>query len=349
MKRGFFALLLLAACYCTAVAEFPSLSLDSIATWGKFPRFCVNTYRWGDEFFNGYDTSYVVGTGYKFNGKITSDSWTDGYHFILPNSKSIMMRSHASTTVGFYLTYLALSVGYDANIRQIFGGERDARKRWRFGFNCMLFAAEFYYVRNNSGTVITHFGDRKQPERIRLAFNDLDTFTWGVDAYYFFNHKRYSEAASFNFSRIQLKSQGSFYTGFSIYTQKLNFNFSKLPAEMRDQLPTSWKDFRYNVHTHNYAVRLGYGYNWVFHRGWCLGITESPIIGIRSGFVNSDISKVSFSLYNRTGLSIVWNHKRWFAGGMAKFDFAIVNDKETTYAGGTLSGEAVVGFRFNIW
>jgi hypothetical protein len=34
-----------------------SLALDSVATWGKFPRFVVNTYRWGDKFFNGYDAA----------------------------------------------------------------------------------------------------------------------------------------------------------------------------------------------------------------------------------------------------------------------------------------------------
>ena len=52
-----------------------SLALDSIATWGKFPRFCVNTYRWGDKFFNSYDSAYVEGTGYKFNVKFKTDSW----------------------------------------------------------------------------------------------------------------------------------------------------------------------------------------------------------------------------------------------------------------------------------
>ena len=50
---------------------------------GKFPRFVVNTYRWGNEFFNGYDTTYVQGTGYKFSAKITADSWMDGYSFVL--------------------------------------------------------------------------------------------------------------------------------------------------------------------------------------------------------------------------------------------------------------------------
>ncbi|MGM9872585.1 MAG: hypothetical protein ACI30X_03930, partial [Muribaculaceae bacterium] len=36
-----------------------SLALDSIAEWGKFPRFCIDVYRWGDKFFNSYDSTYV--------------------------------------------------------------------------------------------------------------------------------------------------------------------------------------------------------------------------------------------------------------------------------------------------
>ena len=43
-----------------AQAEF--LSLDTIASWGKLPRFCINTYRWGDKFFNGTAHANVVGT-----------------------------------------------------------------------------------------------------------------------------------------------------------------------------------------------------------------------------------------------------------------------------------------------
>ena len=54
-----------------------SLALDSIAEWGKFPRFCIKKYRWGDRFFNSYDSTYVVGTGTKFNVKFKTYSWVD--------------------------------------------------------------------------------------------------------------------------------------------------------------------------------------------------------------------------------------------------------------------------------
>ena len=326
-----------------------SLNLDSIATWGKFPRFCVNTYRWGDKFFNGYDTTYVVGTGYKFNAKVTTTTWTDAYRFELPNDKYIVMLSEPSVSAGLYVTYLAVSAGYDVNMSKIFGSQSKVRKRWRFGFNCMLFAAEVYYINNDAGSKIRRFGDKNDHMRYNVPFHGINSTTWGIDAYYFFNHKRYSEAASFNFSRIQKRSQGAFYTGFSIYTQKLDFDFRGLPHEMMMQLPSSWKDYHYRVNTHNYAIRIGYGYNWVFHRRWVLGVSESPIIGIRKGFVNSDIEKVSLSMYNRTKLSLVWNSGRWFFGATGKIEMALINDKETTFASAVFSAEATFGFRFNLW
>lgn len=105
-------------------AEAISFNLDSIAEWGKFPRFCVNTYRWGDKFFNSYDSTYVVGTGTKFNVKIITDSWLDYYRFTLPENQYVDLVSDPSTSIGAYLTYLAVSVGYDINISNLFGESR---------------------------------------------------------------------------------------------------------------------------------------------------------------------------------------------------------------------------------
>lgn len=345
-RRIIIVLSILLVATAASSAHAISFDLDSIASWGKFPRFCVKTYRWGSDFFNGYDTTYVQGTGYKFNAKITTDSWLDGYNFRLPDGQNIMMNSDPSTSMGLYLTYLAVSVGYDVNLSKIFTGVDRSRQRWRFGFNCMLFAAEAYVIRNDVGTTLKRFGDEKH---LNIPFNGINNYTWGIDAYYFFKHKRYSEAATFNFSRVQKRSAGSFFTGISIYTQKLDFDFSTLPEQLRDQLPAHWHDYHYRVNTHNYALRAGYGYNWVFAPKWVFGVSESPVVGVRKGYVNSDIKKVSVSLYNRMKMSVVWNSGRFFFGAIGKFDVAIVNNERTTYAGGVLSGEAVFGCRFNIW
>lgn len=330
-------------------AHAMSFDLDSIAGRGKFPRFVVNTYRWGDHFFNGYDTTYVKGTGYKFNSKIISDCWLDGYNFILPNNKLISMHSTPSLSTGVHLSYLAVSLGYDINITKLITKETRSRQRVRFGFSCMLFNLEAYYLYNDISVNINRFGAREKPKWISIPFDGIDNRTWGVDFTYFISHKRYSEAAAFSFSRIQQKSAGSFLVGFSYAGQNLNFDFTTLPPDLRAQLPDYWPHFSYKINALNYCLRFGYGYNWVFHRNWLLGASITPYAGIRVGHVTGFDQRRSFSMFNHTKLSLVWNNKKLFAGMVFKSDIALVNDKRCTFAGDILSAELLFGYRFNLW
>lgn len=325
-----------------------SFALDSIAAWGKFPRFCINTYRWGDRFFNTYDSLYVKGSGYKFNVKATSDSFLDFYGFSLPNKTRVDMLSDPTTSVGAYLTYMAVSVGYDINLSNLFRTPSSARSRYRFGFDCSLLSVETYIENNQIGTKIRRFGDNTD---INMPFNDIHIKSWGIDAYYFFNHKRYSQPAAFSFSRIQKRSQGSFYAGLSVYSQNYDFDFNSLPADMQQQLPSWWDNRHYKVKTRNYGLRFGYGYNWAFAPKWLLSVSISPTVGVRHGFVNSETEEIDLSLYYRARFSIVWNSVsgRWFAGAIGKLDSAIINDRQTTFMGHDMSFSAAVGYRFNLW
>lgn len=326
-----------------------SLALDSIAEWGRFPRFCIDVYRWGDKFFNTYDSAYVVGTGYKFNVKLKTDSWTDFYNFNLPDNMSMVMTSGPSTSAGIYLTYLAVSAGYDVNVSKLLTGKNQKRSRFNFGFNCSLLSVDWYYVRNDVGTTIRRFGKRGSRYSTDVPFDGINTSEWTLQACYFFNHKRYSQAAAFNFSKVQEKSQGSFYAGLALSNQRYSFDFNYLPQEWLEHLPPTWPDNSYNVDTYNYAIRLGYGYNWVFAKHWLLGVSESPIIGLRRGRINSGHIKDSFALANRLTFSVSWNNHRWFAGAVGRFDSNIFYDKSSTFMAALLTFEASVGYRFNIW
>lgn len=329
-----------------------SLALDSIAEWGRFPKFCVDTYRWGDKFFNSYDTAYVDGTGYKFNIKLKTETWNDQYLFNLPDNYRMEMFSDWNTSAGFWLSYLAVSVGYDLNVSKYFGGSDKARKRFNFKFNCALFGADFYWITNDVGSNIKEFGPKNDMQKLNIPFDGINNTVFGVDTYYILNNKKYSRAAAFNFSKIQKRSQGSFFFGLSYWRQKFEFDFNRLPQDIIKDLPQSWEDNGYIYYTdnHNYSIKAGYGYNWVFAHKWLLGVSESPMFGIKRGYINDyNEIKTYCSLSNRLQLSIVWNSRPWFAGIIATADNTLVYDRNHQLMTGIYNIEVSAGFRFNLW
>lgn len=346
--------ILLAVISLTAVcprANAFSLALDSVAEWGKFPKFCVNTYRWGDKFFNSYDSTYVKGTGYKFNVKAKSEFWLDNYVFQLTDNYRMTMTSEMNMSGGFYLTYLAVSLGYDYNIGKIFNIGETTRRRFNFRLNCALLSADLYWVTNDVGTNITSHGHKGDRVSCNIPFAGINTSMFGVDTYYFFNNKRYSRAAAFNFSKIQLKSQGSWFLGLSYWTQTFTFDFNGLEDKIISSLPAEWAEngYIFNINNHNYAIRGGFGYNWVFARHWVLGVSESPVIGLKYGTVNGGHSKVSLSLFNRAQMSVVWNNRRWFAGIILSADNGFYFDRKQSLLNGIFNTEISAGYRFNLW
>ena len=146
-------LMVLTAMVCVAVpGKALSFALDSVAEWGKFPRFCVKTYRWGDRFFNSYDSAYVKGTGYKMNVKLRTNSWIDDNRFLIDHDCKVEMRSPSTNTIGFDITYLAVSLGYDFNINKLFGGVDRRKSKFNFDFTCALFTASLYSILKSATT-----------------------------------------------------------------------------------------------------------------------------------------------------------------------------------------------------
>ncbi len=333
-----------------ASAEF--LSLDSIAAWGKFPKFCIDTYRWGDKFFNNYDSTYVQSSGYRFNIKTKIDSWVDLYNFRFDNGYKMMFNSRPSTSMGLWLTYMAVSIGYDMNVSQIFGANNGARKRFDFQFNCALFGAELYKITNDAHMKITRLGEPGSTQKVNIDFSGFHSESSGINLYYFFNHRNYSQAAAFSYSKIQVRSAGSLYAGFSYWSQEYDMDFTDAlgDSEMGSILQSEWGN-KYRVSDNNYAIKIGYAYNWVFHKGWCLGVSEAPTIGIKTGYINdTDNTHTSFTMSNRLKASIIYNHnKRWFFGFVGTIDSGLIYDDAHAFLSNTFSAEASAGFRFNLW
>ncbi len=349
LRRLIFTLCLVAAASATP-ARAISFDLDSIASWGKFARFCINTYRWGDTFFNGYDTAYVKPTGYRMNVRAKSDNWLQSYSFRLDNDMTMDLVSTPSTSLGVYLSYMAVSMGYDVNISKYFMGATNVRKRFDLQFNCSLFAASLSYLDNNSTTTITNItqNDHKMFEDIK--FKGVEARTLMANLFYFFNHKRYSYAAAYSFGRKQVRSAGSFFLGLEYWNQNYNFDFSYLPEWITDKFPHEWEGHVYKVNTKNIGLKAGYAYNFVVSRNWMLGVSESPTIGVSKSLIRTTVhNKWSVGFTNHAQLSAVWNNRKWFAGAIGRLQTSLAYDRQSVLINNYADLELTIGYRFNLW
>lgn len=292
---------------------------DTTIVYPKFLQFCVDTYNWADRTFNSYNPEYVVGTGRRWKAYIKNDNFSDNYAMHFHDRLPIRMLSDITCTVGAHLSYMAVSVGYTLDFSNIIGNKPSNLKKFEFNFSCALFSAEAYYSENNGGSKIRHFGDYENGKWITYDFRGLSLKTFGLDAYYFFNNKKYAQGAAYNFSKIQKKSAGSLIAGITISNQDIYMDFSTLPIEMQQYLPTEQRKYRF--HYNDFDLMVGYGYNCVMGKHWLFNITGLPAIGFKHNFADSvDGEGEIFSMKIKGKLSFMYNLGDFFAGLIGKVD-----------------------------
>ncbi len=292
---------------------------DTSVIYPRFLGFCVNVYNWADRTFNSYDSEYVEGTGKRWKAIVKSDNWSDGYAMNLRHDMPITMTSDIYCSLGFYLQYMAVSVGYSLDMSNIIGNKPMLHKKFGAGFNCSLFSIEVYYHENTGGAFLRTFGDYKKGKWLHEEFPGVSVIKYGVDAYYFFNHNRYSQGAAYNFSKYQRKSAGSFIIGFNYGNHNISLDFERLPENLLPYL--NIPNQKYRFHYHNFCLMGGYGYNFVFAKNWILNATAMPMVGLNRSFLDSLEGKQDMlSLGVKAKTALTWNIQNFFLSVQAVFD-----------------------------
>lgn len=312
----------------------------------KFARFCLKVYNWGDRTFNSYDRRYVVSTGknWKIIGK--SYNWAQCYLLTFSEKESIRMISDIYCDIGAHLCFMAVSVGYDFNANNIFGQPASTRSNFEFNFTCALFAANYQRTSTKGGTRITQFGTFDLGKKGYFDFDGVSQSGYGLDLYYFFNHRKYSQAAAYCYSKYQLKSAGSLIMGFNHTHQEVDLDFSMLPAVMLDNLPGDHD--HYNFKHNNYDVMCGYAYNWVLKpRKWLINGTILPSVGYKHSYEGStEGRKNMFSANIRGMFSVVYNNRSLFVSLSGRFDGHTYFGEGYNFFNSTESVTLNVGARF---
>ncbi len=159
----------------------------------------------------------------------------------------------------------------------------------------------------------------------RLSFSGIKAGITGFNAYYIFNHGRFSYPAAFSQSTQQKVSCGSWMAGLGYTKHSLELDYERLQQLIDDKLPNyniqldSGLMFR-NVSYNDYSLSGGYAYNWVFSRNWLFAASgqmalaykksEGDVVGEGSG--GFDFHNLNIDAIGRFG--VVYNNMRWYAG-----------------------------------
>lgn len=313
----------------------------------KFLRFAWRVYKWGDKTFNSYDTSYVVSTGKNWKLIYKSNIWSDNYRGE-PSVENmhVDMRSKLAANMGLQLSFMAVSVGYTLGITNLINGEKVSNKV-DFSFTCARFAAEAYYMENR-GTVTVRVRGRTDGEKWNATLREFSGFhrkAYGMRAYYFFNNRRYAQAAAYCFSKYQKRSAGSFIAGICLQHRDMGINMEEFPPFVLDQIPPGQEmpHFLYN----DYCLMAGYGYNWVLGTKWLVNLTVAPYVGYRHLLATQNVDRASaWSVNMRVRMGAIYNHKKYFVGLQNYGDFHRYKSEKNYFIGSLLDFTALVGIRF---
>ena len=317
---------------------------DSTMGYPKFVMFCYKTYVWGDRTFNSYDSAYVQSTGKNWKLILKSDNWVDSYIGRPFKDVKMVMNSNLVSNIGLSLSFMAVSVGYSVNMSNLLHGSNQSNKV-DFSFTCARFTADAYYWENSNKTNVIYTDKSVSNERIKFKQSGISRKAMGVTAYYFFNNRRYAQAAAYCFSKYQKRNAGSWLAGVSLQHFDVKFDLDQLSEEARQYIPS--QEAAPRILYNDYCVLFGYGHNWVLGRNWLINTTVTPYLGYRYNHFHDDGNMSSaVSLNVRVRSAAVYNHKKFFVGFQGFADHHRYKSKNSRLVNSTIDFTALAGIRF---
>ena len=305
--------------------------------------------------FNNIDTTYISPNRFNLAFMLEHSTWYEHYRLGSTDdgqTQSIAFSPTMGNKLGVYFGWRWIFWGFTFDVDDLFGKNKDKVKKTEMSLNLYSskFGVDLYYRKTGSDFKIrsTSGFDFDMPKG-HLYFDGLQSKIKGLNAYWIFNHRRFSYPAVYSQSTNQRKSAGSFMLGFSYSKHNISFDYLKLPSGIRDDLNDNLK-FN-SVKYSDYSLGFGYGYNWVFAKNWVSNLSLLPGIGFKKAKVNdldfgpNDwIKDINFDLITRAG--VVYNNSKYFVGAslvLHTYDYRKLN-LSVTNSFGTL--RIYAGFNF---
>lgn len=307
--------------------------------------------------FSNQDTSYVSPNRYNYT--LMSTHFTNlEYYSIgssLPKEQELSLSPNPLYKIGFYFGWRWIFLGWSFDVDDIFRHTNQKNKGTEFDLS--LYSSKvgldvFYRRTGNNYKIhrLKGFSEKIQPG-YSVEFDGLKVNIKGLNAYYIFNNRRFSYPAAFSQSTNQRISTGSLIGGLSFSKHKLEFDFTRLPETIANEmnLGMKMKTIKYT----NANISLGYAYNWVFARNCLACLSLTPAISYKSSYVDAEQQEGekhynNFDLDFLVRAGIVYNNGKYYVGssfvgrnfGYHRHNFSLNNGY------GTL--QIYAGFNFNL-
>ena len=275
---------------------------------------------------NPIDTNYIAPNQYNLVFRLEQSTWQENFKISSKSSdQSLKFAPDLSPKVGLYFGYRWLFLGYNFNLADKKKNE-PKKTELSLNFYANKLGADLYYRKTGSDAKLrSHDGFDMQntPSFEGSDFDGLSSKLFGANVSWIFNHKKYSQQASYRHNTVQLRNAGSFIANLSYTRHNISFDHGKLPTEMTDQLNPNLK-FNHIKYS-DYSLGFGYGYNWVLSKTWLASISLLPSISYKDSSIDGiDLKDESWTknlnLDFITRGSIVYNTGKYFAGAMLVFN-----------------------------
>ena len=306
--------------------------------------------------FNAIDTNYISPNLYNLAFMLEHSTWYEHYRLgnnAKNNPQSLNFSPSLGTKLGIYFGWRWIFLGYTFDVEDLLGRNKNKAKKKEMSLNIYSskFGIDLYYRKTGSDFKLrSHNGFSDGTPLFRnFDFDGLQSEIKGLNAYWIFNHKKFSYPAAYSQSTNQRRSAGSFMVGFSYSQHNISFNYAKLPSPVLNQLNPGlqFNHIKYS----DYSLGFGYGYNWVFAKNWVSNLSLLPGIGYKKSKIDDNdfkdeswIKDINFDLITRAG--IVYNNAKYFIGAslvMHTYDYRKPN-LSVTNSFGTL--RIYAGFNF---
>ena len=229
---------------------------DTTIVYPRALNFGFKAYRWINHALNFYDTTYVVNPGKtkgkKFKVMLKNSNWLDFYSGHLGKWETpVQLNSDVTSLFGFHISGMGLSFTYMFNVRDLLAGKFIHNRRLQFSFTTSRIFIEGYYRKNDESSVHLHRLGKWLGDEI---FYGLKRESYGLDAYYIFNHTHYSQAAAYCFSKYQKRSAGSLMAGIYLSHQDVVMNMGILSDQLRKFLPGKVTDYRFRYRDFGFMI-----------------------------------------------------------------------------------------------